>query len=191
MSIGPGGAAAYVPCLYSNEAMVIDLKSRRIAWEKPTSVKKPFMGTVSWNGRYWTVETNQGDGGGVIVYSLKNPMAPEQLAVLGKAQGLGTNPHTDEFTPDGRYDLVIDNGSSQVSVIDLAKLKVVKNIQLPEGSAPTVGAFSPDGTKFYVSLTKKDAVAVIDVAKQDLLRTIPIGTAPAGIVAGSYDWVKH
>lgn len=189
-SIDPAGRYAYIPDLYTNQLTVVDLHSRAIVFTGASQRPKPFMGTVSWDGKWWTVE-HQGSPGGVSIYSLADPTRPVLAAFIDKTSGLGQGPHTDEFRPDSRYDFVIDKESADVTVIDMATLKVAATVNLPVGSGPTVGAFSYDGATLYVNLPGANAVAAIDTHAFKVIKLIPVGKEPIGIAPDRYSWVHH
>lgn len=192
MSTSPGGTHAFVPCLFSSQLMVLNLKTHKPVLT-PSPQAKPTMGTVSWNSKYWVVEDTAGGKNLVSVYSLAKKTHPALLADF--AAGIG--PTTDEITPNSKYAFEISSGNAKkkvdgsVEVIALgAKPKIIKTIKLP-GFGDTVGAFSPDGSTFYVNLPSAGAVAAIDVKTMSLITTIKVGKGPAGLFASTYQWVKH
>jgi DNA-binding beta-propeller fold protein YncE len=89
-----------------------------------------------------------------------------------------------EFTADGRYGIVICRDSSELSIIDLEQLAVVKSVSFPEGSNPLTGtlAFGSEGDTFFVPLPGRDAVAVVSVPDFEIISMIPVGARPLGLV---------
>jgi len=67
-------------------------------------------------------------------------------------------------------------------VIDTDDLKVLKVIDLPEGSRPMSVKVSPDGKRVYVSDGRAGTVSVLDTHTHALLATIKVGQRPWGIV---------
>ncbi len=190
VSIDPSGKYAFIPDLYKSKLQVIDLASGATVYLAASPVPKAFMGTVSWDGKIWAVEGSKGNGE-VAYLSLADPTHPKLLKVLDQASGLGLGPHTDEFSPDNRYDFVLDRKSSEVSVIDTSTFTVVKNIELPAGGQPRVGAFSYHGNALYVSLEGTNSVAVIDTKNLTLLKVIKVGKQPVGLAPTRYAWASH
>lgn len=190
ISIDPTGHYAFIPDLYKSKLQVIDLTTGQTVYLADSPVPKSFMGTVSWNGKIWAVEGSQGNGQ-VAYLSLADPTHPTLLKVLDQASGLGLGPHTDEFSPDNRYDFVISMKSSEVSVVDTSTLSVVKKIELPQGGLPRVGAFSYHGNSLYVSLEGVNSVAVIDTKTLSLSKVIKAGKDPVGVAATRYAWASH
>ena len=143
---------------------------------------QPFMNTVSPRGDYLFVENARGDGS-ESVFDISNPLHPVEVVRWDQSNGLGTNPLTDEFTPDGRFNLIMNRGSSDLTVVDVDHLKIQGRIALPDGSNPMTGVFIPEGTRFFVPLPGRDAVAVIAVPEFTITKMIPVGTRhPPGAV---------
>lgn len=65
---------------------------------------------------------------------------------------------------------IANNGS--VSVVDLAKNKVVKNIEV--GLHPSGMVLSPDGTRLYVACANSDIVSVINTATDEVVEEISV-----------------
>lgn len=189
VSLSKDGHYAFIPDLYTSQLQVVDLTSGQTVYLEASPIKKPFMGTVSWDGKIWAVEGQAGTGQEAYL-SLADPTHPTVLKVLGAADGLGSGPHTDEFRPDNRYDFVLDQKSAQVSVVDTATFTVVQTIALPPGSLPRVAAFSYHGNKLFVNLEGTNSVAVIDTHTFKLTATIPVGKKPSGLASTRYAWTN-
>lgn len=190
ISLGPSGQYAYIPDLYKNMIQVVSTTTGATVYQKAVpGFTHPFMGTVSWNGKIWAVESSSGNGS-VSYFSLANPTQPKLVATVNQASGLGLGAHTDEFSPNSRYDFVLDRKSSQVSVIDTQTFKVVHTIDLPKGGKPRVAAFSYHGNEMFVSLEGTNEVGVIDTKTFKLLKVIKVGTKPVGIAATAYAWTS-
>lgn len=189
VSLDPTGKYAYIPDLYKNMIQVVDTTSGATVYQAPVAgLTKPFMGTVSWDGKIWAVESSAGSGS-VSYFDLSNPTQPKLVATVSPANGLGIGAHTDEFSPNNRYDFVLDRKSSQVSVVDTKTFKVIKNIDLPKGGKPRVGAFSYHGNMLYVSLEGINSVAAIDTHSFKLVKVIKTGPKTVGLAPTAYAWV--
>jgi YVTN family beta-propeller protein len=87
-------------------------------------------------------------------------------------------------TPDNRLLFVANQGSKgmpgrTVSVIDLARLEVVKTVETGPGAHGVVVA--PDGRHVFVTNTYGNTVSVIEVASLKVVATVPVGRGPNGI----------
>ena len=142
---------------------------------------EPYMATVSPRGDYLFVENARGDGS-ESVFDIRNPLRPVEVVRWDQSDGLGTNPLTDEFTPDGRFNLIMNRGSSDLTVVDVDQLRIRGRVVLPDGSNPMTGVFTPEGTRFFVPLPGRDAVAVVAVPEFEVAQMIPVGTRPMGAV---------
>lgn len=191
VSLSPSGKYAYIPDLLSNQIQVVDTSTGNTVYQASVpGMVKPFMGTVSWNGKIWAVEAAGGNGS-VYYFSLADPAHPTLLKEVTQADGLGLGAHTDEFSPNSRYDFVLDRTSSQVSVVDTSTLKVVHSIDLPVGGLPRVGAFSYNGNQLFVSLEGVNSVAAINTKTFTLSKLIKVGVEPVGIAPTDYAWVHN
>lgn len=191
ISLSPSGQYAYIPDLTTNQIQVVDTTTGNTVYQASVpGLIKPFMGTVSWNGKIWAVESSAGDGS-VYYFSLANPAQPRLLKVVAQTDGLGLGAHTDEFSPNSRYDFVLDRTSSQVSVVDTNTFQVVHTINLPAGGLPRVGAFSYNGNKLFVSLEGVNSVAEINTNTFSLTKVIKVGLDPVGIAPTDYAWVHN
>ncbi len=88
-----------------------------------------------------------------------------------------------------RYVFVSNGNNDCVSVIDLEKDTVIKNIPLVldarmsrfRGGIPFGVALSPDQERLYVAASGFNAVAVIDVPKLEVMGYIPVGWFPSKV----------
>lgn len=85
-------------------------------------------------------------------------------------KGLG---HHGEFTKDGKYFFVCNEGGRTVAVIDTAKLEVVKTLKAGMGAGHP--SMSRDGKYIFVIHHNDNVVVVIDTARQEVLRSIAVG----------------
>ena len=191
VSLSPSGQYAYIPDLLTNQIQVVDTTTGDTVYQASVpGLVKPFMGTVSWNGKIWAVESAAGNGS-VFYFDLSNPTQPKLIKSVTQLNGLGLGAHTDEFSPNSRYDFVLDRTSSQVSVVDTTTFNVVHTITLPVGGLPRVAAFSYNGNKLFVSLEGVNSVADINTKTFALTSIIKVGTDPVGIAPTDYSWVHN
>lgn len=82
--------------------------------------------------------------------------------------------HHGEFTRDGKYFFVCNEGGRTVSILDTAKQEIVKTIKAGMGAGHP--AMTKDGKYFFVIQHKDNIVTVIDITKQEVIKSIPVGT---------------
>lgn len=189
VSLSPNGRYAYIPDLYTSQLQVVDTSNGNTVYLGPSPIGKSFMGTVSWDGKIWAIEGSDGNGSEAYL-SLANPKHPTVLKVITQADGLGTGPHTDEFSPNNQYDFVLDRTSSDVSVVSMKTFKVIHTIQLPVGGLPRVAAFSYTGATLYVSLEGVNSVAAINTQTFQVEKIIKVGLDPVGLAPTRYQWTQ-
>ncbi len=124
--------------------------------------------------------TTQVPSGGVATFAgLKVNEAGDGYTLVARASALASatsNPFTIGVGPVA---YVANNGSDNVSVIDVTSGKVTKTIGV--GAHPRSVAITPDGTTAYVTDFASDDVSVIDVASGTVMKTIGVGTYPWGV----------
>lgn len=193
MTIHPDGTYAYAPDRGGDTLTVVGLEPFErlevIPMERFTDAPlEPYMATVSPAGTHLFVENAPVEGGSQAgsesIFDLSDPARPVEVARLGVEEGLGRGPITSEFTPDGRYGIVICRDSSELSIVDTRSLEVVQSVALPEGAAPLTGTFAhgPEADTFFVPLPGRDAVAAVTVPGFEVARLIPVGPRPMGVV---------
>jgi YVTN family beta-propeller protein len=82
--------------------------------------------------------------------------------------------HHGEFTRDGKYFFVCNEGGRTVAVVDTARLEVTKTIRAGLGAGHP--AMTKDGKYIFVIQHKDNTVTVIDVEKQEIVKNIFVGT---------------
>jgi YVTN family beta-propeller protein len=85
--------------------------------------------------------------------------------------GLG---HHGEFTKDGTFFFVCNEGGRTVAVIDTAKREVIKTLKVGMGAGHP--AMTRDGKYIFVIHHKDNVVTVIDTAKQEVIKNIGVGS---------------
>lgn len=104
-------------------------------------------------------------------------------AILGRAQlRFGDRPTELALTASGEHLVVLNAGSSSVSLIDTRALFETARIKLAaEPSELFIGA---NDTLAYVTHADTNSLSVIDLSRQTLLRTVALDEAPLTGVAG-------
>ena len=83
------------------------------------------------------------------------------------------------FTPDHMTALVSREKNGYVSVLDVAKQKVVRDIHVGSGAAGVL--IQPDGNRAYVSCSPDNWVAVVDLKTMQVVGRIQPGIEPDGL----------
>ena len=160
----PGGKLAVVALALANKVAIVDLAAAKLVTTIPVGVC-PYGVAVSRDGRTAFVSNLGGS-------------LPKKGDQTERTTGM---------TKDGT-EMAVDSRSvalrGTVSVIDIAKLKVVGEI--PTRIHPEAMALSPDGRCLYVIDASGDGVSVIDVAGRKVvacLDTKPRADLPYGSLA--------
>jgi YVTN family beta-propeller protein len=81
--------------------------------------------------------------------------------------------HHGEFTRDGKYFFVCNEGGRTVAIMDTAKQEIMKTVKAGMGAGHP--AMTRDGKYIFVIHHKDNVVTVIDVPKQEVIKTISVG----------------
>ncbi|HEX9179714.1 MAG TPA: YncE family protein, partial [Burkholderiales bacterium] len=76
---------------------------------------------------------------------------------------------------------VTNQGSHDVTVVDLADYKVVATV--PVGKAPAGVAVSSAARKAFITNPESKSLSVIDLTSNRVVDTLPAGDGPVGIAA--------
>jgi len=96
---------------------------------------------------------------------------------------VGTSPHHAAVSPDGKFVFVANEGSDNVSVIEVATQKVVATISVP---APHDVAFALSGRHTwdaYISSPKEKRLTVIETPSFRQVTEIPLEKAPTCVTS--------
>ena len=200
-TITPDGRFFMEPDLAGESLTVVDIETKQIIHQVqpdqaiPGEKVLPFMSTT--NGRIVLVENLEGDNTYDIWDISDLPDPPQFLGKLTRAEGLGLDAQTSEFTPDGQYAYLIMRGdpneppshpdASRIDVLDVVEgspdyLKIVNSIELPQSCFASTGDFSKDGRYFFVNCNRRDEVVVVDGHSQTAIASIATGVGPRGVV---------
>jgi len=84
-----------------------------------------------------------------------------------------------KFTPDGKQVLMTDLGTGDLIVLDAARRKDLKRINLGHGVAGIL--IVPDGSRAYVAVSPDSQVAVVDLKSLTVIGRISTGKGPDGM----------
>jgi YVTN family beta-propeller protein len=101
---------------------------------------------------------------------------PERREVIQNVEIGQSLPHMVALSADGEKAYSANSGSGTVSVIDLPKGKLTKNLQI--GGEPQGFAVSPDGRRVFATNRSGNAVVVIDTTKDEVVGRIQIPGQP-------------
>jgi YVTN family beta-propeller protein len=80
------------------------------------------------------------------------------------------------MTKDGKHIFVIQHKDNTVSVIDVEKQELVKNISVGTGKKQAHAFyFTPDGRFFYMVNAEDNTIQTIDTVKMEVVSKIPVG----------------
>lgn len=96
-----------------------------------------------------------------------------------KEINVGAHPAHVVLTADGKYTLVTDSESNQVSIIDAKTFQKIKDV--PVGNMPHGSRISADGKWGYVANMGDSTVSVIDIVNQKEVKKIEVGKAPVQV----------
>lgn len=132
-------------------------------------------------------------GGGVFASRLAIVNATTYAVTQVNIEAAGADtPAGVIVTPDGSRAYVTNNGSDNVSVVNLTTLAVIATI--PVGNNPAGIAVTPDGSRVYVANYGSDSVSVISTATNTVINTFPVGGGPQGVSVtrdGAYLYVAN
>lgn len=89
---------------------------------------------------------------------------------------VGSNPGSLTATPDARFLYVANEGSNDVSVIDIAANMEIKKI--PVGVTPVQVNMRPDGRFVYAVNQDSASISIIDTATNTVVNTVTVGNRP-------------
>lgn len=174
LRLSPSGREAYVANLKGDTVSVIDTEAKR---EVATIAvgKGPAQVAFTPDGRLAFASLSRENAVAVI-----DPVTRE----VRRKIPVGRVPIQLYATPDSRLLFVANQGTKQqpdrtVSVIDLARLAVVKTVETGPGAHGVV--VSGDGRYAFVTNTYANTLSVIKVGDLAVAATVPVGKEPNGV----------
>ncbi len=172
--LSPDGREAYVANLKGGSVSVVDTEARKEV-AKIAVGKGPAQVGFAPDGRVAFASLSQENAVAII-----DPVTRK----VTKKVPVGTVPIQLYATPDSRLLFVANQGSKKapgrtVSVIDLARLEVVKTLETGPGALGVV--VTTGGRYAFVTNTYGNTVSVIDVTRLKVVATVPVGKGPTGI----------
>jgi YVTN family beta-propeller protein len=93
----------------------------------------------------------------------------------------GEGAHGLQFSRDAKLMYVSNRMEGSISVIDLAKRKVINKWEIPGGGSPDMGGLSADGRVLWITGRYSSTVYAMDMTNGKLLAKIPVGKGPHGL----------
>lgn len=116
-----------------------------------------------------------GEGDAFVTLPGDNAITPLQNKLVWPA---GKAPHNVDITPDSKRLCVANLGSQDVTVVDIARARIIKRIPL---SPPHYGIYvTPDGKYALVTGIGGTVLNVIDTRKLKRIKQIEVGRGPHG-----------
>jgi YVTN family beta-propeller protein len=121
---------------------------------------------------YSVNEAEKGGGTSVTVIDSETDKIVKDIPMPLEAGEQGLL-HHGEFTKDGKYFFVCNEGGRTVAIMDTVKKEIVKTLKTGMGAGHP--AMTRDGKYIFVIQHKDNVVTVIDVDKQEVVKNIPVG----------------
>lgn len=191
LAISAGGTRLYVTHFLSGEVSVVDLVTRKLLQVISTGSDSNMAQKIALhprNGQAYLPHirsnvTNQSLLFDTTVFpvvsaidlgsNLHLPRERLDLSIVDRPVNL---PFDLTFSPDGQRLYVVNLGSGDVSVIDLATQRRVAHVEVGDGPRGIV--LTPDGRKAYVANSFSDDVSVIDLASHQEIKRIRVTASP-------------
>jgi YVTN family beta-propeller protein len=114
-------------------------------------------------------------------WSTVDQLNGDNLSII-KTLTVGYDAHNLAPTPDGAQIWVTARGSNNISVIDTASFKIIKDITGDFIATPLSIAFTPDGTRAYVAFESIGQVGVFDAKTYAHISSISLSGHPSYLV---------
>jgi YVTN family beta-propeller protein len=170
----------YVVTRGDNSIYVIDLHTKQVIQRLPLGAEA-YACILSPDRKILNVSLWGGDK--LMLYNTKEAKLVDSIAV-------GDNPNEICQTRSGSYLFVANANDNSVSVIDVAKRKVIETLNAslypgaPSGSTSNGVALSADDKTLYVANADNNCLAVFDVSKPGAGKSkgfIPVGWYPTNV----------
>ena len=192
LAITPDGRWLLTANQKTADVSVVDTAARTEVRRIPVGKNVEFM-RVSPDGKLALVTYEPASTGkpGKETKESEESAIPAEVAVidLGTWAVVGrmkAAPETEgiEFTPDGRFAVVANEGDNTIAVYDLATLRKVRTIDVSRhGSRPRGVKLAPDGRHYVVTLENSNNFLLLD-ASFNVLKSVPTAKGPYGVAFG-------
>ena len=168
LAVSRDGRRGYTANIASGTVSVLDLEAKKLLATIPIAARTQRI-SLSIDDK-WAFTSDQTKPQLVVIDTKTNEVAKR---IDLQDFGFGTAP-----TPDGRS-LLVCSGLSDVAVLDLDSMKIVRTLQVPH--APQEIVVRPDGAVAYVSCDASAKIAVIDLKEWKVKTLIEVGKTCDGL----------
>jgi YVTN family beta-propeller protein len=190
LDIRPTGDFVYTASLAQNQIASVEVASEEVevlTLEGPSHALA--HSAMSPDGRTLVVTPHMPH---MMVFDLADPAQPRLTASID----VGDMPWHPVYSPDGRFVYVPNQGSNNVSVVDMLKQTVIATIENPAFAQPYGSAISADGRYVFIANSNTKGtwnadsaaaerpggnVVVIDTGTNDVVKVITVGAGPTGL----------
>ena len=177
----------YVANTGSQDLSVIDVVTNTVSKTIPLPRRGFNNIAITKDGTFLFLDSRYSHEGGdsqiVVDASRDSVVATIDVRPTGTARP--ANPSRLVFTPDGRLGISIHKTSPNVTVIDVAGLKVLKTIELKPLSRNVLYrcsvTLSPDGGTAYITSAVEETITVIDVPTLTVRAIVMTGAPTCGM----------
>lgn len=165
------GSRLWVTCEGAKAVLEIDAGSGEIlkSWETEQDVSHMIVPTPDESKLY---VANIGSGSVTVI---------DRTTDIVKSIPTGEGAEGIDVSPDGREVWVSNRAAHSLSIIEVARDRVLVNFE-SGGEVPIRVKFTPDGKQVWVSNARSNAVSVFDAESRQRLGTIEVGAVPVGIL---------
>ncbi len=184
MHVSADGKYCCEPDMDSDQITIIDPKTWKVIGTVPTGEGSgPFMLTIWPDNKTVSVECTGHHGAEFNHLSFPAVSTGKGFSIkyvdlttrsVIKSIPLDFFAVWDEFTPDGKYNIIFGEDAKKVLVVDTSTLEVVTTIEL-ESNPTLAGYITPDPSGKYLYASVETGLQVIDTSSFRIVETIRIG----------------
>jgi YVTN family beta-propeller protein len=172
IEITPDGRYLYTGDFQNGLVKIYDLNSNKFV--KKLEVNSAAHGIdMSPDGKYILVASSSESK--VIVIDTEKQ---EIIKVI--EEGIGDSPSHIDFDPVGKYAILTNLDSDDVSVISIPGFEVT--VRIPVGDGPNEGRVAPDGRYAYTANWESNSISVIDLRRFEVVDEINVGEGTHGVI---------
>ena len=172
IEINPDGRYLYTGDFQNGLVKIYDLTSNELV--KTLKVNSTAHGIdMSPDGKYILIASGSESEVAVI-----DTEKQEIIKVI--EEGIGESPSHIDFDPVGKFAMITNLESDDVSVISIPDFEVT--VRIPVGDGPNEGRIAPDGRYCYTANWESNSISVIDLRKFEVVDEINVGEGTHGVI---------
>ncbi len=172
IEITPDGRYLYTGDFQNGLVKIFDLNLNQFV--KTLEVNSTAHGIdMSPDGKYILVASSS-ESKVVVIDTAKQ----EIIKVI--EDGIGNSPSHIDFDPAGKYAILTNLESDDVSVISIPGFEVTVRISV--GNGPNEGRVAPDGRYAYTANWESNSISVIDLRRFEVVDEINVGEGTHGVI---------